>query len=148
MADDIARFEAKFEPVPEAGCWLWNASVDRAGYGQFRLDGKCAKSHRAAYRLYVGPIAPGLHVCHKCDTPSCVNPDHLFLGTDADNHADRDRKGRVAHGSRHYLSKLTDADVREIRAAGGPQSAIAARYGIHQSAVSYIKSRATWAHVH
>lgn len=143
----VERFESKIIPIPEAGCWLWGASVDRSGYGQFGMLGRCAKSHRVSYALYVGEIPAGMHVCHKCDTPSCVNPSHLFLGTDADNHSDRDRKGRVQRGSKHYRSNLTDEDIRAIRSAKEPQRVTASKFGVHQSTVSYIKTRASWAHV-
>lgn len=144
---DIRRFEEKFIPVTESGCWLWTASVDRGGYGQFHMSGKCAKSHRASYQLYVGPLDPSLHVCHKCDTPSCVNPEHLFLGTDADNLSDMSAKGRSPRGTRNGHTSLSEDDVRAIRSDTRAQHVIAAAYSIHQTTVSYIKRRATWAHI-
>jgi hypothetical protein len=79
------------------GCWLWTASTYRNGYGVFRYDNE-HYAHRVLYKLMVGPIPSGASVLHHCDTPSCVRPDHLFLGTQADNIADMDSKGRRGLG--------------------------------------------------
>jgi len=76
------------------GCWLWTAAQNRAGYGVLNRDGIATLAHRISYEFQHGPISGGLHVCHHCDTPACVRPDHLFLGTDATNAADRDAKRR------------------------------------------------------
>lgn len=96
----------KVSPCPVAGCWWWAASFNRAGYGRFESD----LAHRTAWRLLRGPIPPGLFVCHRCDQPGCVNPDHLFLGTHNDNMADKVAKGRAAsgdgNGSRLYPERL------------------------------------------
>jgi len=88
------RFENKYEIVSESGCWVWIAGINDKGYGRFKLDGKLFLAHRAAYTIYVGEIPQGINVCHKCDVPECVNPDHLFLGTQKDNIQDSKSKGR------------------------------------------------------
>lgn len=82
------------ECVPFSTCWYWMGQVDRDGYGKVRFNGKYPTAHRASYEMHIGPISPGLCVCHSCDEPSCVNPDHLWLGTVADNARDREAKGR------------------------------------------------------
>lgn len=93
------RFEAKIEPEPNTGCWLWVASVNACGYGTIGVHGKSVLAHRVAWTLYRGEIPVGMCVLHICDTPPCVNPAHLFLGTPRDNAVDRQKKGRGDDGS-------------------------------------------------
>lgn len=128
-----------------AGCWVWTAYKMPNGYGNFRTPQRHELAHRTAYRLFVGPIPDGLEILHSCDTPSCVNPEHLSLGTRVDNMQDARRKGRTAQGSRHGRSKLSDAEIAEIRVAPGYQWEVAIRYGITQSHVSAIRSGKRWA---
>jgi hypothetical protein len=97
-----ARFWAKV--AKGDGCWLWTASVFENGYGLFHCDERNVKAHRFAYELCVGPIPEGLEVRHRCDVPRCVNPDHLEVGTHAENMADMVRRGRVARGARNGRS--------------------------------------------
>lgn len=140
------RFDSKYVAVPESGCWLWISTTKHTGYGGLWMGGESVGAHRASWLLHRGPIPAGLAVCHKCDTPLCVNPDHLFLGTPAENVADKTIKGRAAKGASHALAKLTDSLAQEIFLAGGTQAEIADKYGVHQSQVSNIKRRVTWAH--
>lgn len=129
-------------------CWPWTGFRGRPGYGQL---GRNLRANRVAYELHNGPIPPDGVICHTCDNPSCVNPAHLFLGTQLDNIADATRKGRVRHGEGHYHAKLTADDVREIRqryAAGGiSYSRLASLYGISIGTVGKLVRRQRWQHI-
>lgn len=131
-------------------CWLWVGGRNAKGYGVCKILGENF-AHRAAWVNNNGPIPQGMFVCHRCDTPSCVNPSHLFLGTPKDNSQDMVAKGRVARqrGDLSGMAKVTDVEVAQMRALYdkgiASQSDIAAGYGIHSSQVSRIvrgKSRA------
>lgn len=112
-------------------------------------DKKRDSAHRASYFLHFGEIPEGMHVLHKCDNRACVNPDHLFLGTCADNMADKAAKGRcnVRRGEGHYLSKLTKEQVLEIRASDAVQARLCEQYGVGPCTISQIKSGKRWRHV-
>lgn len=92
------RFLQKFVPEPNTGCWLWTASINNSGYGQILEKRKAKLAHRISWVLHNGPIPFGMHVLHKCDTRPCVNPSHLFLGTNSDNVRDRVKKNRTFNG--------------------------------------------------
>lgn len=136
---------------PDTGCWVWAMSLGGAGYGQFSLAGvRGLYAHREMYRSQVGPIPPGMHVCHSCDNPRCVNPDHLWLGTPADNMRDKKEKGRAARGERIHTSKLTESQVRVIRASasiGATRAELARVYQVDPSLVSRIASGRSWPHI-
>ena len=145
------KFWAKVDKRGPDECWEWQGSRHPKGYGR---TGRRLKTHRVAWELTNGPIPAGLLVCHKCDNPPCVNPEHLFLGTSADNVHDMMEKGRrrlVSRvGSGHPNSKLTEADVIAIRRArkrGEPILKLAEQYGVHNSLISRIAKRQTWVHV-
>lgn len=132
----LPRFEAKFLPEPNSGCWLWIGALVPDGYGSFGIStDKTIKAHRMAWILYHGPIPDEAHVLHKCDTRCCVNPDHLFLGDNASNRADCVAKKR-------QFRKLSDTDIRSIAADTRPQHIIALDYGVRQATISRAKQRA------
>ena len=174
--DVAARFWAKVDRYGPGGCWLWTASKRNKGYGAFAFTGADGvavqtRAHRLSFEAFNVPIPDGLCVLHRCDVPACVNPDHLFLGTKADNNRDMVKKGRhylqvlrregrpipghildaVPKGERHSNSKLTADDVvamrREYEAGGVSYSQIARVYGISLTQAYRIVKRQRWAHV-
>lgn len=110
-------------------CWEWTASCQRNGYAQIRAFGKMMPAHRAAYIAFVGQIPSGLEVCHECDNRKCVNPLHLFIGSHADNMADKDAKGRTPRGSRHPHAKPVVVDGIEYGCMADADRAIGLRIG-------------------
>jgi hypothetical protein len=144
------RFLAKVCPEPGSGCWLWRGMVG-TGYGMVRFERKMYPAHRLAWKLFRGEIAPGLAVCHKCDVRTCVNPEHLFLGTHAENMKDMKKKGRSPHGDEHSRSKLTAKNVSRIKAmlAEGHMrvSEIARAFGVTHATIDCIGKGKTWRHV-
>lgn len=153
-----ARFMRSVEKTE--GCWLWALALDRKGYGRFnslRADGRrwTMFAHRYSYSAHVGPIPPGLFVCHRCDNPRCVNPAHLFVGTNTDNVRDMDAKGRRVNnqpkGSAHGNAILDERRVAEIfsllNSKSMTQRAIARRFGVCFATVGHIKSGHQWSHV-
>lgn len=141
------RFHAQYIPEPNSGCWLWTGPVDDSGYGRFRVNGPRMRTHRLSYELHKGPIPKGLFVCHRCDVPGCVNPDHLFLGTCAENIADRDNKDRQVKGAASPWSKLTSEQALAIRADSRTHRAIAVEYGVSHNIVGQIKRGEAWRHL-
>lgn len=182
----------------ENGCMEWSACRDGCGYGMFLLNGKYRRAHRVAWEMRHGPIPDGLNCLHKCDNPPCVNPDHLWLGTQKDNVCDMMKKGRdrkafgdrnasrlyperrprgdrhysrikpecLARGDRngsrtcpesrpkgvgHWKAKLSETDVREMRAdyasGGVSYGDLALRYGVKKTTVASIITRRIWKHI-
>jgi len=137
-------------PEPNSGCWLWTSTLNKDGYAKSRYKGKSYQMHRAYYEEFKGSIPDGLCVLHKCDTPSCVNPDHLFLGTVSDNNADKVKKGRQPKGEKHPNAKLSVPQVRAIKklaSCGWSQSYLAREYGVNFRTVHAIAKNKIWRHV-
>ncbi len=130
------------------GCWEWQGSLAVGGYGQIMSSRRRCFTHRASWEINVGTIPPGLHVLHRCDNPSCVRPDHLFLGSHADNMADKAAKGRAAR-ERNGNAKLSEADVIAMRfahvIAGVTGVSLGPAMGVTVQHANAILRRATWA---
>lgn len=145
-ADSLAgRLEKHYIPEPMSGCWLWIGMAATGGYGLLKYEGRRLRAHAVSYEIHNGPIPVGLYVCHRCDVPSCVNPDHLFVGTQGDNMRDAKIKGRIARGERVGASKLTEQKVIAIRHAAGSKRATAREFGVSDKTVRNIKTRRSWA---
>lgn len=145
----VERFWSKTEATAN-GCIIWKAAKNEWGYGVFSLSSqrKNVQAHRVAWLLAGnGEVPKGKILRHTCDNPACVNVNHLLVGTQADNIADKVLRNRQARGSSHGNAKLNEEQVIEIRAAQGKQRDIAKRYGVTQALVQLIKARKSWTHV-
>lgn len=146
----LEMFWSRVDKNGPGGCWIWTAARDKWGYGDLQWEHKHVQAHRLAWRLLRGE--PGtMDVLHKCNKPPCCNPEHLYLGTDLENGRDRVKAGTSSKGERSHTAKLTEAQVRDIRAAYkkriGNTRTLAGQYGVSQSAIYYIVSGRTWTHV-
>lgn len=138
--------------VLDTACWLWTGCTNKAGYGSIGLGGKGAGNrnvNRVSWELHFGEIPKGFFVCQKCDNPSCVNPEHLFLGTPKDNMVDMISKGRKrsALGSDSSNSKLIEDQVLQIFSDERPYKEIAKEFSITREQVSSIKHKKDWKHL-
>ena len=154
MTLDTKRFWSKVKRT-EYGCWLWQSTTNSTGYGRFVQNGKYLRAHRVVWEMCYGPIPDGFVVMHRCDTPSCVKPEHLKLGSQAENMADMAAKGRGRNagfqGSACGNSKLTEGAVRDIRAKYRKGAVgyghFAKQYGVTRSAIYRVVKRLSWAHL-
>lgn len=151
-------FEARWQHyletmnVTESGCWEWTGPKRKTGYGVIGRNGKSALTHRVAYELARGPVPAGMCVCHSCDNPACINPAHLWIGTQGDNRRDCAAKGRNSKpdvsGERNPNAKLTREQVSEIRrryeAGETNQSALAREYGVIPETVRCVVLGLKW----
>lgn len=134
------------------GCWEWQAQTTKGNYGRMRVGNKMVLAHRASYVIYKGEFESNLCVCHYCDNPKCVNPDHLFLGTHKDNVRDCIKKGRTnwAKGERTGNTNLTDTQVLAIKAKvdlGFSRAPVAREFSVSKSTVDRIAQRVCWKHI-
>lgn len=139
---------AKHSHVLPNGCVEWTAAKDKQGYALFTPYGQPMK--RLARYLYTqahGPLEPTQFVCHRCDNTSCINVAHLFVGTTQDNMDDMKRKERQARGEKHHKARLTEEQVREIRASHETNDALATKYNVNNGTIWFIRRGLTWKHV-
>jgi len=166
---EIKRFWSRVDKTPGQGpsgdCWIWRGLLCPIGYGRFCLQGRCHGAHRVSYAIAHGALQKGQCACHKCDNRACVNPDHLWAGTNADNQYDKTKKGRQAvgdrSGSRLHPEKVrrgeasskatfTEVEVKQIRAEyadGVPVAEIARRRNRHVRTIYKIVLYESWKHI-
>lgn len=149
------RYSDKIVEVSVSGCWIWMGSAKERGYGQV-VSGRISPAgnsvpegaHRAAFRSAFGEFDRSLHVCHRCDVPVCVNPDHLFLGTQADNMRDKISKGKQVSGSSHGMATMDETTVMRLRSEYVfrivTYEVLARRHGLTASAVAAAVRGETW----
>jgi hypothetical protein len=147
------QFLARVEPDANSGCWLWACGLTSDGYGTAQHTKKTLLAHRVSWMLHHGEIPAGHSVCHKCDTPACVNPAHLFTATQAENMADMRAKGRAdrKHGARNGRAKLSNDQAMEILTLSKmglfSKSEIARSYGVAPSSVARVINGETFSHL-
>ena len=150
--------------IDESGCWIWQGAKNKSGYGTMTVEKKTVFAHRYSYQYHIGEIPEKLFVCHKCDNPSCINPEHLFLGDNYINILDASIKNRLATGSKNGAhthkekvrkgsmigtAKLTENQVLEIRSMYKiiPQKQLAKNYGVSRGTIQNIHEGRNWKHV-
>lgn len=147
LAERFDRYAVK----RETGCWDWESFKDPNGYGRLNVNGRPQLAHRISYQIHFGTIPSGMAVCHKCDNPSCTNPAHLFLGTQADNVADmhvkRRARKRGMKGTEHHMAKMNEDTVRAIRASDAPDSQLAREHDVSRATIHSIRNFRSWKHV-
>lgn len=144
--------------VSDSECWIWTGGTSSDGYGKVKRKGKSVRAHRVFYEHFVGNIPDGMFVCHTCDTPLCVNPAHLWVGTHAQNEKDKDVKGRrspspstshphlVPKGEKHPKHKLTNQNVSEILQSQETSYVLAEKFGVDPSTIQRVRKKETWKH--
>jgi len=132
-------------------CWWWRGGINQKGYGMFNVQGKPRLAPRIAWGIFKGEVPAGIFVCHKCDRPLCVNPEHLFLGDQMDNMKDMISKGRARkrslYGEQHWCHKLSDSQVKEIIKSKDPGIELAFKFGVSTTTISDIRNRRIWKHL-
>lgn len=149
----VSRFNDNRLPPIYTECHYWHGSFDAKGYGRMKVVESGKKitylAHRISYQIHKGNVPSDKCVCHKCDNPACVNPDHLWLGSVAENDKDRNLKGRHSKGISHVLAcgRLTESQVRLIISDKRRLAHIAKDYGVSPSTIYHIRLGNTWKHL-
>lgn len=150
-ADLLLRFKAKIAPESQSGCWMWIGAVLHRGYGAFKLDRATVRAHRFSWLIHFGTIPKGLNVLHRCDAPLCVNPQHLFLGTQSDNMRDMRQKGRGKtprlRMERHPMAKINMSIAEEIRAKrreGATEPELMREYAVARTTITDVCRGKRW----
>lgn len=151
----VDLFLSEVEQIPIAGCWIWTGRVDGNGYGRAAIGDQYFGAHKLSFILFNGDVPEGLHVCHRCDVPLCVNPHHLFAGTRSQNMSDAFRKGRLipptfrgepnpVRGEQHYRARLNQAKVDAIRASDKTDTELAREHGVDRSTIRSARTGKSW----
>lgn len=141
------KIERNITRIPESGCWIWMSSLNKGGYGRVCAGKKPFFAHRVSYEQKHGSIPNGMMALHHCDVRCCVNPDHIFIGTQKDNMTDKVRKNRQAKGINHGNAKLTEDQVREIKSSSETSIKLAAKFNYSASMIREIKNGNLWKHL-
>lgn len=143
------RFMTRFIPEPNSGCWLWLGKINAYGYGRILANGGGELfAHRVSAALAGMQFSDDQLICHKCDNRACVNPDHLFIGSHADNSRDMAEKGRSTRGERNPMAVLPPDIIRLIRSDTSTSAALlASRYGVNPTTIRNYRSKRTWSHL-
>ena len=145
MINDLSAFWNKVDKT--SSCWLWTGLTHPFGYGRIGINKVKYLTHRLSYIIHFGPIPKGMCVCHRCDNPKCVNPQHLFLGSRLDNNLDRTAKDRTFKGSQVTKSKLLEHQILEIRQSTESVKSLAKKYKVSGSTIYAIRNRTNWRHI-
>ena len=139
------RLELHVERIPWSGCWVWTGAVDEWGYGRINVSGKNRRAYQVSFETFLGE-RKGFCVLHKCDVYSCINPDHLYLGTLKDNAQDMVRRGRQNNIAGEYNGNaiLTKQDVQEIFHSNEMNVVLARKYGVDRTTIYKIRKSVTW----
>ena len=144
LSDKIEKHTIR---IPESGCWVWMSTIHENGYGRVCAGKKPFYAHRVSYEQKYGPIPSGMMALHHCDVRCCVNPDHIFVGTQQNNMTDKVRKNRQAKGISHGNAKLTEDQVLEIKYSSETSIKLAAKFDYPASMIRAIKNGNLWKHL-